>query len=229
MWAAAGGDIELGFLDESGFSLWSPVSYSYLERLNSEQKLALRAVLSYYLFYKLKYVSDYSVTDAITSAMPECTEASIRNVIATLEGISSDTTEGLIKFLTDQRSDRAVVLGEAAPHSHTDPIYSQKLAVVDRLAAIQKQLQQMGRNHQTELDTKQIADADRLGGSQPGTYSHPSFGFPSAQQWQQRRNGNSTGRAAVMENIAQQLAVIDPGSAWLLPIPLDGFTMPKFK
>ena len=31
-----------------------------------------------------------------------------------------------------------------------------------------------------------------------------------------------------MENIAQQLAVIDPGSAWLLPIPLDGFTMPKF-
>jgi hypothetical protein len=31
-----------------------------------------------------------------------------------------------------------------------------------------------------------------------------------------------------MENIAQQLAVIDPGSAWLLPIPLDSFTMPKF-
>ncbi len=31
-----------------------------------------------------------------------------------------------------------------------------------------------------------------------------------------------------MENIAQQLAVIDPGSAWLLPIPKDSFTMPKF-
>jgi hypothetical protein len=31
-----------------------------------------------------------------------------------------------------------------------------------------------------------------------------------------------------MENIAQQLAVIDPGSAWLLPIPLEGFTMPQF-
>lgn len=29
MWAAAGGDIDLLFLDESGFSLWSPVSYSY--------------------------------------------------------------------------------------------------------------------------------------------------------------------------------------------------------
>jgi hypothetical protein len=31
-----------------------------------------------------------------------------------------------------------------------------------------------------------------------------------------------------MENIAQQPAVIDPGSAWLLPLPLDGFTMPQF-
>ena len=30
---------------------------SYLERLNSEQKLALRAILSYYLFYKLKYMN----------------------------------------------------------------------------------------------------------------------------------------------------------------------------
>lgn len=27
----------------------------YLEKLDSEQKLALRAVLSFYLFYKLKY------------------------------------------------------------------------------------------------------------------------------------------------------------------------------
>ncbi len=129
---------------------------SYLERLNSEQKLALRAILSYYLFYKLKYVSDYSVTDAITDAMPECTEASIRNVILTLEGISSNNAEGLIKFLTDQRSDRAELLATAAPHSHTSPIHSQKLAMVDRLAALQKQLQQMGRNHQTELDTFQL-------------------------------------------------------------------------
>lgn len=76
----------------------------YLARLNSEQKLALRAVLSYYNFYKLKYRGDYSVTDAITDAMPECTEASIRNVILTLEGISSNGAEGLIKFLTEQRS-----------------------------------------------------------------------------------------------------------------------------
>jgi ClpP class serine protease len=129
---------------------------SYLERLNSEQKLALRAILSYYLFYKLKVVSDYSVTDAITDAMPEYTEASIRNVIATLEGISSDNAEGLIKFLTDQRSDRAELLATAAHHSHTSPIHTQKLAMVDRIAALQKQLQQMSRNHQTELDTLQL-------------------------------------------------------------------------
>lgn len=129
---------------------------SYLEKLNSEQKLALRAVLSYYLFYKLKVVSDYSVSNAICDAMPECTEASIRNVIATLEGISSDTTEGLIKFLTDQRSYRPASSGETAHLSHTDPPHSQKLAVVDQIAALQKQLQQIVRNHQTELETLQF-------------------------------------------------------------------------
>ena len=33
-----------------------------------------------------------------------------------------------------------------------------------------------------------------------------------------------------MENIAQQLAVIDPpNNTWLLPLPKDGFTMPKFR
>lgn len=88
--------------------------------------------------------------------MPECTEAGIRNVILTLEGISSDNAEGLIKFLTAQRSELRAVLREAAPHSHIDPLKSQKLAVVDRLTALQKQLQQMSRNHQTELDTLQL-------------------------------------------------------------------------
>lgn len=31
-----------------------------------------------------------------------------------------------------------------------------------------------------------------------------------------------------MENIAQQTAVIDPGDAWVLPIPKESFTMPNF-
>ncbi len=34
---------------------------SYLERLTSEQKLALRAVLSYYLFYKLAWFKKWSL------------------------------------------------------------------------------------------------------------------------------------------------------------------------
>ena len=125
----------------------------YLERLDSEQKLALRAVLSYYLFYKLKYKSKYSISDAIIDAMPLCTTASISKIILTLEGISNDSAEGLIKFLTEQRRERAAVLGEPAPKSKTNPRHSQKPAIVDRLAALQNQLQQMGQNHQTELDT----------------------------------------------------------------------------
>lgn len=125
----------------------------YLERLDSEQKLALRAVLSYYLFYKLKYKSKYSISDAIIDAMPECATASISKIILTLEGISNDSAEGLIKFLTEQRIERVAVLGEPAPKSKTNPRHSQKPAIVDRLAALQNQLQNMGQNHQTELDT----------------------------------------------------------------------------
>lgn len=124
----------------------------YLERLDSEQKLALRAVLSYYLFYKLKYKSKYSVSDAVIDAMPECATASISKIILTNEGISNDNALGLVKFLTEQRWERAVVLF-AAPKSKTQPMHSSKPAIVDRLATLQQQLQQMGQNHQTELDT----------------------------------------------------------------------------
>lgn len=126
------------------------------EKLDSEQKLALRAVLSFYLFYKLKYYSDYSVNDAIIDAMPECTQASISTIISTLEGISTNNAEGLLKFLTDQRSELAAVFGKAAPHSQIHPMKSQKVAVIERITALQKQLQQMSRNHQTELDTLQL-------------------------------------------------------------------------
>ncbi len=127
---------------------------NYLERLDSEQKLALRAVLSYYLFYKLKYSSHYAVSDAIIDAMPECATVSISKIILTLEGISTENAEGLLKFLTEQRHSRSAVLGEAAPPSLTDLKHSPKPpAVFDRLTALQKQLQQVSRNHQTELDT----------------------------------------------------------------------------
>ena len=128
----------------------------YLERLDSEQKLALRAVLSYYLFYKLKISSNYALADALLDAMPECTTVSISKILLALEGISSENTEGLIQFLTEQRSYQTIVLGEAAPDSQTNPRHDQKVAVVDRLAALQNQLHLMSRNHQTELDTLQL-------------------------------------------------------------------------
>lgn len=129
---------------------------NYLEKLDSEQKLALRAVLSFYLFYKLKYVSNYSISDVIIDAMPEFSAASISKILLALEGISSDNAEGLLKFLTDQRSELATAFGFAAPRSQIHPMKSQKVAVVERITALQKQLQQMNRNHQTELDTLQL-------------------------------------------------------------------------
>lgn len=128
----------------------------YLERLDSEQKLGLRAILSYYLFYKLKYKSLYTVSDALIDAMPLCTKVSIHNLLLTHEGIESENTEALIRFLTKQRRERAFVLGEPAPYSKTNSRHSQKPAIFDRLAALQKQLQQMGQNHQTELDTQKL-------------------------------------------------------------------------
>ena len=125
----------------------------YKGRLDSEQKLGLGALLSYYKFYKLKYKSLYTVSDALIDAMPLCTKVSIHNLLLTHEGISNDSALGLIKFLTSQRRERAAVLGEAVPKSKTNSRHSQKPAMVDRLAALQNQLQQMGQNHQTELDT----------------------------------------------------------------------------
>ena len=129
----------------------------YKERLDSEQKLGLGALLSYYYkFYKLKYKSLYTVSDALIDAMPLCTKVSIHNLLLTHEGISNDSALGLIKFLTSQRRERAAVLGEAVPKSKTNSRHSQKPAIFDRLAALQKQLQQMGQNHQTELDTQKL-------------------------------------------------------------------------
>ena len=74
----------------------------YLERLSIEAKLALRAVLSYYVFYKLRYARGFTIEKAVTEAMPQYTKASILTTILTLEGISTENAEGLIKFITEQ-------------------------------------------------------------------------------------------------------------------------------
>jgi hypothetical protein len=78
--------------------------------------------------------------------MPECATASISKIILTNEGISNDNALRLVKFLTEQRWERSVVL-EAAPISKTQPMHSSKPAIVDRLATVQQQLQQMRQNH----------------------------------------------------------------------------------
>ena len=73
----------------------------YLEKLSSEDKLALRAVLCMYLYYGQYVIQDYLIEDAITDIMPNL-DARICSVFAALEGISYNNAEGLLKFITDQ-------------------------------------------------------------------------------------------------------------------------------
>lgn len=73
---------------------------SYLERLTREDKLALRSVLSKYIYYN-EFLDNYLISDAITDTMPDL-EASICSVMITLEGITTTSAEMLIKFVTDQ-------------------------------------------------------------------------------------------------------------------------------
>lgn len=72
----------------------------YLEKLTSEDKLALRSVLSRYIYYK-KFLDNYLLSDAITDTMPDL-EASICEAMVALEGISTRIAEMLVKFVTDQ-------------------------------------------------------------------------------------------------------------------------------
>lgn len=73
---------------------------SYLERLTREEKLALRSVLSKYIYYQT-FLENYLISDAITDTMPDL-EATICEAMVALEGISLRIAEMLIKFVTDQ-------------------------------------------------------------------------------------------------------------------------------
>lgn len=73
---------------------------SYLEKLTREDKLALRAVLSKYIYYN-EFLDNYLISDAITDTIPDL-EAGICSVMITLEKISTRSAEMLIKFVTDQ-------------------------------------------------------------------------------------------------------------------------------
>ena len=73
----------------------------YLEKLNREDKLALRLVLSRYIYYT-DFINNYSLEDAITDTMPNV-EASICEAILALEGISLRNAELLIGIVTNQQ------------------------------------------------------------------------------------------------------------------------------
>ena len=66
--------------------------------LSIQDKLALRSVLSRYIYYQ-SFVDNYSLIDAITDTMPDL-EAEICNLMIALEGISPLHAELLIESIT---------------------------------------------------------------------------------------------------------------------------------
>ena len=66
--------------------------------LSIPDQLALRCVLSRYLYYK-SFIDNYSLVDAITDTMPDL-EAEICNLMIALEGISPLHAELLIQSIT---------------------------------------------------------------------------------------------------------------------------------
>ena len=66
--------------------------------LSIQDELALRSVLSRYLYYKT-FIDRYSLVDAITDTMPDL-EAQICNLMIVLEGISPLHAELLIESIT---------------------------------------------------------------------------------------------------------------------------------
>ncbi len=78
---------------------------SCLERLPRKDKLALRAVLAHYLYYR-ELIEQYQIVDAITDTMPDL-DAEICNIIRiSLSGISRQNAEGLIEFITAHQPGR---------------------------------------------------------------------------------------------------------------------------
>lgn len=75
---------------------------SCLEGLTREDKLALRAVLSRYLYYKI-FIEQYSITDAITDTMLNLDEP-VCNIMRRLKGISDNNIEGLVRFVSDHQN-----------------------------------------------------------------------------------------------------------------------------
>lgn len=77
----------------------------WLEKLDGESKLVLRAVLAYYVYFKKFRVSEYLIVDAIADVLPDCSSC---NLLLGLQGLSDESCEILIKLVTAQQFNRSI-------------------------------------------------------------------------------------------------------------------------
>lgn len=70
-----------------------------LELLSAADRLALQAVLSRYVYYQQCLIDEYTIADAITDTVPDM-EDSICTFILSIEGISAQTAQKLIEFIS---------------------------------------------------------------------------------------------------------------------------------
>lgn len=78
----------------------------WLEKLDEESKLALRAVLAYYVYFKKFCVSEYLIVDAIADVLPNYSISS--DLLLGLQGLSEESCEILIKLVTAQQFGRSI-------------------------------------------------------------------------------------------------------------------------
>lgn len=79
----------------------------WLEKLDGESKLALRAVLAYYVYFKKFCVSEYLIVDAIADVVPDGSDR-VRHLLINLQGLSDKSCEILIKLVTAQQFDNFI-------------------------------------------------------------------------------------------------------------------------
>lgn len=79
---------------------------SWLENLDSESKLAIRAVLTRYVYFKRFYIHEFLIVDALADAIPDYNDL-ICNILMSLQGLSDRSCEILIKLITLQQIDSA--------------------------------------------------------------------------------------------------------------------------
>ena len=80
---------------------------SRLENLDTESKLAIRAVLTRYVYFKKFYIREFLIIDAIVDAIPDYSNL-ICDILKGLQGLSDRSCEILIELITMQQIDSVV-------------------------------------------------------------------------------------------------------------------------